>query len=454
MSRIIKFLLALCIIAAPTLADAQFTDQRTWAPTSGGTANAQTVAIPNVSGPPLGVVFRFIPQFTNTGATTFNINGTGAKPVRKPSPAGPVALIGGEVVASQIVAAMYDGSNYQLVSNLNATASQVVPNPGGYLTPCTQVGTPATGCATNQIVPTGNVVGATTLFYTPVSAGAQVPIWNGSQYVPFAFTEMTLTLGTSNLANTIYDACIFSNAGTPTIVTSVAWSSSAAGASSRGTGAGTAQITRTNGFPTNAVAITGRNGANTYSIPANQCLIVGSIFMDGTNGQVSLLPLIGQSRKYGVYNFFNQKDITLQAATGAAWNIFAGVGLRAANNDGNNNLTVFTGNPDSTIPVSYVVSYNANLLCGAGISLTYISAIGFNTTGATVGTFGFGLSQCSNGGTTFAAGNGGNTVARYLSPPLLGVNSFFALENITTNSSGGATINSPNSMMLTATYKG
>lgn len=362
MSFIIRILLVLALLVPSQFASAQFTDQRTWTPTSGGSANAQTLAIPNVSGPPLGVVFRFIPQFTNSGAATLNINGTGAKPVRKPSPAGPVALIGGELVAGQIAEVMYDGTNIQIVSNINATAAQVVPNPGGYLTPCTQVGTPTTGCSSGTLLPTGDVSGATTLFYTPVASGAQVPIWNGTQYVPFTFTELTLTLGSSNLANTAYDVCVFNNGGAPTIGTSVAWSSSAAGSSSRGTGAGTAQITRTNGFWTNAVSVTVRNGGSTYNVPANQCTIVASVLIDSSNGQVSLTSNYGQSRKWLVWNFYNRLPLFLQGGDPTStWNYNSNT-IRPSQGNANNYLRTFTGLPEEKISVKLSQTATVNQL--------------------------------------------------------------------------------------------
>ena len=109
------FLLAL-LFASPALA--QFADQRQYAPTSGGSANIQTVAIPNYS-LNVGVVVRFIPGFANTGPTTLSVNGGVAKVVLKPTLSGLAALTGGEVQAGQVSEVLYDGTQYEL---LNASA--------------------------------------------------------------------------------------------------------------------------------------------------------------------------------------------------------------------------------------------------------------------------------------------------------------------------------------------
>lgn len=104
-------LLALCATGAL----AQFSDQRTWGGTSGGSANVQTVTIPNLTAHLPGVPIRFVAGFSNTSATTFNPSGIGAVAVNKPTPSGIGALTGGEIVAGRVVTVAYDGSVYQLI---------------------------------------------------------------------------------------------------------------------------------------------------------------------------------------------------------------------------------------------------------------------------------------------------------------------------------------------------
>lgn len=99
-------------------AGAAFPDQATWAGTSGGSANAQTLTVANYSSRLVGVPIRFIPGYTNTGAMTLTISyqggSTTAGTVYKTTSAGLVALSGGEIVASQAATVMWDGSHYVL----------------------------------------------------------------------------------------------------------------------------------------------------------------------------------------------------------------------------------------------------------------------------------------------------------------------------------------------------
>jgi hypothetical protein len=79
---------------------------------------------------------------------------------------------------------------------------------------------------------TGNVTGATTIFYTPY-IGNQISIWDGNQWIVRTFSELSLSL-TGLTANTNYDVFIFDNSGTLTLE-AVAWSNSGAGTSARAT---------------------------------------------------------------------------------------------------------------------------------------------------------------------------------------------------------------------------
>lgn len=88
--------------------------------TSTGSANAQVVAslVPDGFTLTTGKRVIFVAGFTNTAAATLNAGGLGAKNIYKLTPAGPVALTGGEVVAGNVAEVVYDGTEYQLVSNL------------------------------------------------------------------------------------------------------------------------------------------------------------------------------------------------------------------------------------------------------------------------------------------------------------------------------------------------
>ena len=123
MKKLLFSFLALCLLALP--ASAQFADQRTFVGASTGTANAQAIAIPNYA-LNTGVVLRFVPSFTNTGAFTLNANAQGAVPVLKPSPTGLVTLSGGEVQSGALAQVVFDGAQYELlppVSNWCGTSA-------------------------------------------------------------------------------------------------------------------------------------------------------------------------------------------------------------------------------------------------------------------------------------------------------------------------------------------
>jgi len=128
LKRIVAPLLAVTIAAvgvffavpSPHRAEAQFREQSTYGGTSTGSANAQVIAIPNLATRPIGVPFRFIPGFTNTGPTTIN-DGLGAVALVRPSSIGNVAFSGGELLAGELTSIIYTGSVYQLASNVDLT---------------------------------------------------------------------------------------------------------------------------------------------------------------------------------------------------------------------------------------------------------------------------------------------------------------------------------------------
>lgn len=87
-----------------------------WGGTSTGSANAYALAAPAVTAylAPLAVIF--IANFTNTGATTVNVNGLGAKNVFRKTGTGIAACGGGEIRSGDIVELQYDGTQFQIVS--------------------------------------------------------------------------------------------------------------------------------------------------------------------------------------------------------------------------------------------------------------------------------------------------------------------------------------------------
>jgi hypothetical protein len=77
-----------------------------------GTANTYAVALsPALGAYAAGVGVEFRVTNANTGASTLNVNGLGAKALTK---SGTTALASGDLKAGQIVTAIYDGTQFQL----------------------------------------------------------------------------------------------------------------------------------------------------------------------------------------------------------------------------------------------------------------------------------------------------------------------------------------------------
>jgi hypothetical protein len=64
-----------------------------------------------------GAVYYFIAPATNTGAVTLNIDTLGAKNVTRD---GTTALVAGDIVSGEMIAVVYDGTRFQLISPVNS----------------------------------------------------------------------------------------------------------------------------------------------------------------------------------------------------------------------------------------------------------------------------------------------------------------------------------------------
>jgi microcystin-dependent protein len=112
---------ALLWIAAPPprQASAQFPSQATFAGTSGGAPNVQTLTLANMPTLVIGVPITFFPGFTNTGPTTVNINSIANTTTLRPSSLGLVGLSGGELQTGVLTTIVYDGTNFDIVAPVN-----------------------------------------------------------------------------------------------------------------------------------------------------------------------------------------------------------------------------------------------------------------------------------------------------------------------------------------------
>ncbi len=125
---------------------AKFSGTLTFGGTGGGSANAQTATISNLTdyAQIVGVTITYVPGFSNTTAATLNLNGIGAVAIKRQTSIGLVPLGGtianggggSELVAGQMASLVYDGTQFELVG--------VIPGPvylsltsgsGNYTTP-------------------------------------------------------------------------------------------------------------------------------------------------------------------------------------------------------------------------------------------------------------------------------------------------------------------------------
>jgi len=112
--------------------------------TDSGSANTYAIALtPAVTGYVAGQMFTFKAANANTGASTLNVNALGTKDLKKNHD---VALASGDIEQYQLVTAVYDGTRFQVISQL--------ANAPGSMTSWTLSG----DSGSNQTIADGNTV--------------------------------------------------------------------------------------------------------------------------------------------------------------------------------------------------------------------------------------------------------------------------------------------------------
>lgn len=299
---------------------------------------------------------------------------------------------------------------------------QVLPvvTPEGYLTPVSGV----------PIIPSDSI-GSGIIYYTPY-LGAWAAIHNGASIIPYQFSELPLTLSASQAASNIYDVFLAYNGGSPVIGTGPSWAagggSIAPGSCARGSGAGSAQLQRSGGLWTNAVAISliyniGA-GNNTISVPANQAIFLGSIWIDTNPGQVTCHRSVGQNRKWGISNAYNTTPVELQVADPTASWGYNNSTIRPSNGNSANSLSTFCclAQEIAEIEFSQLMTVQSG---GNGNFSPSHNLIGLNSTSASTGKVG---SAGGTAGPGVGTACGGDGYARTNLSPALGINNIFALE--------------------------
>lgn len=324
------------------------------------------------------------------------------------------------------------------IAALSSSVQNIVSFPQGRLT--LTPGTP---------VIASDVTAGTSVYYTAF-VGNIVPIYDGVQYNARTFSaDLQLVLNANHIASSIYDVFIQWDGSALQIGTGVAWNTVTAGAGARGTGAGTTELVRVNGLWVNKYDIAYRNGATTGTILANKGTYVGSIFMDGSAGQITCHTSWGQSRKWGVWNAYNRVPVELQAGDATGSWTYATATVRASNNASANSLTVFSGLPEEEAFLQFMQSVLLTDLTTSSALKTASIGIGRNSTTAYAGTpsvAGFG--SASNGTSRLPA------AAKYTLTPSIGIDTFTACETGNATASFTTTfIGAQTSMVLSARWR-
>lgn len=263
---------------------------------------------------------------------------------------------------------------------------------------------------------------STSVYYTPY-VGNLIPIYSGTRFVPYEFSELTLTLVSQHTASGIFDVFGFLDGTTVRIGTGPVWTTITAGSGARGTGTGTTEIERVNGIYVNAEQITARNGTDTYTVAANKATYLGSIFIDSSAGQVTCHVSYDSDRKWGVWNAYNRAPIVLKMGDDSG-GTDSGTSYAQIFGETNKKLTIFAGLAEEWFDLTLDLDMTINAEAAA------YAGIGYNSTSAASGFSGvYGRAT----GSSAAGGRG----AVYRAPPAIGINVINALFK---SSAGTATI--------------
>jgi hypothetical protein len=317
------------------------------------------------------------------------------------------------------------------IADLSTQIQNVVATPQGYLTLTS--GTPYI---------TASVAAATSVYYTPL-IGNLVPIWNGTLFEVETFEELTLALNANHVASNIYDLFVINDAETIRLVTGPAWNTATAGSGSRGTGAGTTELERKNGVLVNKNSMTARYGGTTLTVDAFKGTYVGSMAMDGTNGQVTCHRAAGSSRKWGIWNYYSRREIVLKVMDSTASWTYDTATIRQSRGQTTNFATAFCGMREEPIRANFQQHLT---LAGSASGTTPQIGIGVNSSTAYSGQNGF----LSMGGLSLDL----DLRAVYEdSTGILGITNLVCLEKGGTN--GTTTFNGTEaSMLLTVAWMG
>lgn len=291
-----------------------------------------------------GVLLKFTAASTINGLSTYSLN-----------PGASVRFVS-------------DGTTYRAMSGGSGT----ITAPQGRLT-----------LTSATAIMSSSVTGATTVYYTP-AVGRYCPIYDGSRVVMVdvggELSQLTTDTTKSPAAassSAVYDIFVWQDGTTYRATRGPAWTTS----TSRGTGAGTSELTTAGGILVNANAITNGPAASrgTYvgSIRTNASSTVDYKFGSAASG--------GGYISFGVWNAHNQTLIrTTGSDSTASWS-YASTTVRNSNNSANNSASFLCGLSGSPVQFDFGQRIQSP---AAGYALIYVYLDGAATGAARSGMLG------------------------------------------------------------------
>jgi hypothetical protein len=237
-------------------------------------------------------------------------------------------------------------------------------------------------------VMTSDVVGASTIYYTPY-VGSNIPIYtSGTGWAEKTFSQLTLALNsTEETGAAVYDIFAFLNSGVVTIgVNCYSWGApSTISLASRGTGS-VVQIQQLNGIWVNTNgSFCLYNGTTQYNtIAANSATYLGSVYVPSAGGEttVNIKPTAasgGSDNVIGIWNAYNRVKFTsLCTDSNSSWNYSTNATWRAADGGGTNyRISWLDGLQQTFVKARYQVLFEQSQNAAAalvGVDLNSTSA--------------------------------------------------------------------------------
>jgi hypothetical protein len=270
-------------------------------------------------------------------------------------------------------------SNHAAASATDKMATETAAGVKGHLTPlqasALAISPPQGRLTLTTAVPVtvSDVTAATTIYYTPY-VGVGIPIYDGTDWRMTAFTELSNATAQSSTGsagpaavttNSNYDLFVWSDSGTLRLTRGPLWTSD----TGRGTGAGTTQLTLTNGIYLNTVAITNGPGAlrGTY---------VGTVRSDGSSQ-------INDSNAFRmVWNCYNRRPRSMRVIESTASWTYSTAALRQANNSAANQLAFVRGLNEDIVEASIIAGFQSSTATPQrGIVLIGLDSVAADATG-------------------------------------------------------------------------